>query len=283
MHVRLVAPAVTALLSLSAATGASAAKVKLVTEKAPSTKIGTVDPKYGYASGETVWAKCKGSGTPLMLGWSGVRAPVAIMYANNLEKSKILGFAMRRTLGRGATVKTRVLCARGKVKAKVKYSTSGKVNCGKGRVAIGVPINGGPYWVTRVTSVPVGTRGWRSKEGDSKYTQTVAICVASSAFRSVKVVSKRARFKVGSDTTRVTATCRKGTQPISWGYEADVIDGNRWQTPNPGLAAAMAVPFVSSAMAKGRTGWSLTFATPDAKPARSAAALELVITCAKPR
>ncbi len=258
---------------------ASAAKLKLTTENAPSKRVSGGGRNVPYGSGETVWAGCKSKGTPLMLGWSGVRAPVAIMYSNNLKVANILGFAIRNPLDRSATVRTKVLCARGAVKAKIKDGTSGRVSCSAGRIAIGVPIDGGPYWTESVYSVPDGTRGWRTSSGKSG--RAKVICVAASAFRSVKVVRKRSQFRVGATETRVTAKCRSGSRPISWGFEAGVQTGNAWNTPATG--PTISVPFITSSKSTGKTGWSLVFSTPDGKPATGHTEIGLAITCAKPR
>ncbi len=282
MRFLLTALAAAALVMSIGAAGVSAAKVKLVTEKVPSRQITKTDSQYAYSTAETVWAECKAGGTPLMLGFSGPRAPVSIIYSNNFNSNHILGMAMRRSLGPSGALKATVLCARGRIKATAKDSATGTVSCSRGYVAIGVPIDGGPYWTGPVTSVPVGVRGWKSDE-HSKYARAKVICVGSSAFANVKVITKSASFKTGADTTTVTAGCRKGSRPISWGYESGEMVGNRWQSPDSGPAIAMTVPFVFEAVAKGKSGWSLGFATPDGKPATSAAPLKVAITCAKPR
>lgn len=264
-----------ASLSLAAAATAGAA-VTLSTTNGRPTQIaggGTATP---YSTAESIWLRCPGSGTPLMLGWSGVQAPIGIVYSNNLQSARTLGLAVRRPLGAGGTLRTTALCASGPVGARTKESSSGSVSCSRGQVAIGVPIDGGPYWTRAIASMPIGTRGWRNTEGG--YARAKAICVAGSAFRSVAVVTRRASLRAGARTATVTAQCRAGTRPVGWGFEAGLLEGNRWDSPDSGVAVA--VPFVASAKASGRAGWSLTFATPDGRPAASAAPIALGLTCA---
>lgn len=264
--------------ALSLGTAGTASAVTLSTAKARPVQIAGAGPATPYTTAETVWIECPRGGTPLMTGWSGVSAPISIVYSNNLVSSRTLGLGVRRPL-EGGTLRATALCAEGPVAARTKESSSGTVSCSNGQLAIGVPIDGGPYWTRAVASMPVGTRGWRNSEGG--YARAKVICVAASAFRAVKTVTKRASLPAGARSATVTARCAGGSRPIGWGFEAGLLDGNRWSSPDSGVSNA--VPYVASAKASGRAGWSLTFATPDGRRAAAAAPIVLGVTCAAPR
>lgn len=267
--------AATGLLAVGA-THASA-DVRLSFKTGKQVRVVTT-PDSQYASGETVWLSCPRKATPLMVGFSGVRAPVATIYANNLVSSRQLGIAIRRA-AETSTFRSTALCATG-VRVQVRESATKSVSCSAQQLAIGVPIDSGAYQTEPFSSKPDGPRGWRVVGGGA-YARAKAICVPASAFRSVTVVSKQATFATGSETTTVAAQCSGGRRPISWGYDAGVLEGNRWGAP--GSSIAVNVPFVVASQARGRTGWALTFATPDGRPAASTAPIGVTVTCAIPR
>ncbi|MDO8209099.1 hypothetical protein [Conexibacter sp. CPCC 206217] len=262
----------------AARASAAAGAVSLSTVAARPVKIAGAGAATGYTSAESVWVECRGGAMPLMMGWSGTRAAIATIYSNNLLSARTLGVAVRRPLV-GGVLRATALCARGPIAARTQESSSGTVSCNAGQLAIGVPIDGGPYWTRAIASMPVGTRGWRNTEGG--YARAKVICVAASAFRAVHVVTKRASLPAGARTATVTAECRGATRPVSWGFEAGLLEGNTWRSPDSDLS--ISVPFVATAKASGRAGWSLTFATPDGKPAASATPIGLGVTCAAPR
>ena len=79
----------------------------------------------------------------------------------------------------------------------------------------------------------------------------------------------------------MAATCTDGRRPIGWGFEAGTLDGNVWRSvDNSNLF--MTAAYVAAAKPQGRSGWALTFATPDGKPAVSSAPVVLHLTCAVP-
>lgn len=275
---RLVTLAAALLLPSLGLSAAATAAVSLASTTARPVRIAGAGAATGYTTAESVWVECGAGATPLMLGWSGTRAAISTIYSNNLVSSRTLGVAVRRPLV-GGTFRATALCARGPVAARTKESASGKVSCSASQLAIGVPIDGGPYWTRAVASIPVGTRGWRNDEGG--YARAKVVCVAASAFKDVKVVTARGSLAAGARDGSVSAQCRGGSRPISWGFEVGALPGNTWSSPASSLVVS--VPFVASATAKGRAGWSLTFATPDGKPAVAAVPLALAITCAAPR
>ena len=182
---------------------------------------------------------------------------------------------------RSASIRAHALCAKGPVGAKAKDGASGatSVSCPSGKLAIGAPISFGPYWDHAIASKPDGTRGWTNDEGG--YGTAKVVCVSARAFGDVKAVRRAARFKLGSQTATVSATCAGGRRPISWGFEAGLIDQNTWRSSEG--SGVMAVPFVATSKPKGGAGWTLTFATPDGAGARTAASVALDLTCATPR
>ena len=265
-------------LGLAVASPASSAVKLSVSAGDPETVPGAVQGGSLYASGTTVWIECPGKGTPLAAGWRDVGAPVAMVYSNNLVSNRIIGIEVRRP-SRPATVRSLAVCVRGAGSAITRESASGEVSCPAGRLAVGVPIDGGPYWSQAVASMPVGLRGWRNTEGG--YARAKVVCVPSRAFRSAHVVTKEVTFPAGQTSASVEATCRAGTRPLGWGFQAGTMEGNRFTSSVS--SATMSVPFVSASAPSGSRGWSLRFATPDGAPAAAEAPIAIAVTCAAPR
>lgn len=273
----MVTGAVTAAASLVGVTATNAADVRLSFRTGKPTRVVTTADSQ-YAAGETVWLACPRAAMPLMVGFEGVQAPVRTIYSNNLVSSRTLGIAISRP-AITSTFRSTALCATG-VRVQVRESSTKSVSCSATQIAIGVPIDGGGYQTAPVSSKPDGLRGWRVV-GGGMYARAKAICVPSSAFRSVAVVSKPAPFAAGAETTTVAAQCRGGRRPVSWGYEAGVLEANRWGAA--GASAAVSVPFIVASKAQGRSGWALTFATPDGRPAVGTTSIGISVTCAIPR
>lgn len=270
------------LTALAAATApATAAGVRLsFTPAKPVQLAGANGAATQYVTDQTVWLRCRGGATPLAVGWSGPRAPIAMVYSNQLASSRRLGLAVRRPFSGGA-LRAQALCASGSaVKATVKEAPSGgrSVSCGRGQVAIGVPIDGGPYWAGAVSSRPAGTRGW-SVEGFGTYGRAKAICVSARAFPAAQVLTRSARFAAGARMAAVSARCPAGKRAIGWGFEAGAMPGNTWSAA--GSSLQMAAPFLAASQPSGTSGWKLTFATPDGAPAAAETQIALHLTCAR--
>lgn len=274
-----------ALLAALVAVPARAA-VTLSYVSAPAAKLtGATSADRQYDSDTIVWLRCRAGAVALMAGWSDARAPVAIIYSHLLAQHRYLGIAVRKPF-KTAKVRGGALCAKG-----VRFSTrtSGysnqpssavkRVACKRGQLAIGVPIDGGPYWDTAVASKPDGLRGWTSSQ--TGYAAAKVICVSARSFRSAKLVRKAATFKAGKATTTVAAKCAGGRRPISWGFEAGLLEGNTWRSVES--TSTMSVPFIAASQPRGRNGWALTFATPDGEAATSTTTVAVHLTCAIPR
>lgn len=260
-------------LGLFAATQAGAAKIKLSTVKGDTVKLlGTKD--YTYASDNIVWFTCKGNAKAFMVGWSGPNAPVAIIYSHVFNSDGQMALAQRKPMKSGS-FKSFARCASGPIAAKAK-SAQGTVKCSKKQVAIGVPIDSGPYYQGATYSKPVGTRGWTSNE--EGYGGAKVICASKKAFKRANLVKATTAFKPGARTATVTATCKGGRVPISWGFEAGAMEGNAWASDSASIKA----PLISKSGPRGKNGWSLTFFTPDGKGAAARTQVGIHVTCAKP-
>lgn len=228
-----------------------------------------------YDVGEDATGFCKG-GFPIAAGWTGTQTIVSsIVYRTG--DNPYFSLDLRRPMTAGS-FKAISLCAKGKgLGATVKTGSGQTVSCGK-KLAIGIPAaSTWPYEESPIVAEPNGPKGWR-------YVQTrgtpSAVCVNASAFGKVKVVKKTARFAVGSNVVTFSATCPGGRRAIGWGYSADVMDQNVWESAD--TDSKVAVPFVSASMPNG-TGWKLTFTTPDQKAAKTAGSVGLNVTCAVPQ
>lgn len=275
---RIAPPLLLAVLLSALLAGSAHAKVELSYVPAKPIKLtGAATPDREYDADGYVWLRCRGRATALMAGWSGARAPIAIIYSHLLEQHRYLGLAVRKPL-RNGTIRGRTLCATGlRVKIKDSPDGAGKVACARSQLAIGVPIDGGPYVDRPVYSRPNGARGWVSDEGG----RTKAICVPARSFRAVKRVRRAASFKVGRSATTVAARCPGKRRPISWGFEAGTLEDNAWRSVES--STTITSPFIAASQPKGAAGWALTFATPDGAGARGATRLALHLTCAIPR
>lgn len=274
------------LAAVALACAALAAPATAATAKTPQTTLSWTsakpvalpgDREYTYASGETVWLECRGKATAVTAGWSGPAAPIALIYSHLIQTNRTLGLAVRRPLTTGR-FKARALCVSG-AKATTREAAGGTVTCAAKQIAIGVPIDGGPYWTEPVASVPVGTRGWVTT-GQGSYGRSKVVCLPAKAFRKVKQVKRTATFPTGKATASVTATCKDGRRPIGWGFEAGVLAANEWTSSQS--SASISVPFISASLPQGKSGWRLTFATPDGAPAKTSAPLAIHVTCAVP-
>lgn len=275
--------AVLAVLALLALAVPASAAVRLSYATTSVRLVGASTPDRQYDSDTSMWLRCPGRAVGLMAGWSGVAAPIATIYSNNLAAYGYLGLAVRKPL-RSGTFTGRTLCATG-VRVTTKDSPPAanapqtKVSCGRSQLAIGVAVDGGPYWREAVVSKPDGLRGWVNTERG--YARAKVVCVPARAFARPKLVKKTASFKAGAATTTVSATCDGGRRPLGWGYEAGTLPGNVWRSAD-NSALFMAAAFVAAAKPQGSSGWSLTFATPDGRSATSATPLALHLTCAIP-
>lgn len=230
-----------------------------------------------YSSGSIVWLECPGKATAVVAGWSGPKAPIAIVYSHLVESNRMMGLAVRTPMS-GGKFRGRTLCLSGR-RVTTRESENGPVTCARRQIAIGAPIDGGPYWEEPLVAKPIGARGWLNS-GQGKYARSKAICVPAKAFRKVQRIRRSATFPVGKATTTVKATCKRGRRPISWGFEAGPLPQNVWTSQL--LAAKMAVPLISTSLPTGKAGWRLTFATPDGVGAKTATNLAIHLTCAVP-
>ena len=273
-----VALALVVCAGLALSTAATAA-TKLTWKKAKAERlIGTGPDGHAYAADQIVWLECKGRATAILSAWTGPKAPIAIVYSHLVKSDRMMGLAVRKPMRSGA-FRARTLCLGG-ARAVNRERSGGTVSCSRRQLAIGVPIDGGPYWTQPVSSRPVGARGWRI-DGEGTYGRSKAICVPAKAFRKVARVRRAATFPAGKATATVRAACKGGRRPISWGFEVGALEDNIWRSPVSDTW--MTVPFISASMPKGKAGWRLTFATPDGAPARTSTPLALHLTCAVPR
>jgi hypothetical protein len=280
---RSLAAALTALacvaLTATATTAiAKAPKTKLTwTTSKPVTLLGGQQGGTVYSSDQIVWFECRGKATAVMTGWSGPGAPVGLIYSHLIETNRMMALAVRRPMS-GGRFKGRALCLSG-AKASAEERDSGTVTCAAKQIAIGVPIDNGPYWNEPVASVPVGARGWKTS-GQGEYGRSKVVCVPAKAFRKVKRIEQTASFPAGKATASVSATCKDGRRPISWGFEVGVLPQNAWKSSQS--AVSMSAPFIKASLPRGKAGWKLTFATPDGAAAKTSAPLAVHVTCAIP-
>lgn len=274
----LAALACVALAATATTAMAKAPKTKLSwTSSKPVTLVGSKQAGFEYSSDQIVWFECRGKATAVMTGWSGPGAPIALIYSHLIETNRTMALAVRRPMS-GGRFQGRALCLGG-AKVSAEERSSGTVTCGAKQIAIGVPIDGGPYWTEPVASVPVGARGWVTT-GQGTYGRSKVVCVPASAFRKVKRIEQSASFPVGKATASVSATCKGGRRPISWGFEAGVLAQNLWKSSQSSVS--MSVPFIKASLPRGKAGWKLTFATPDGTAAKTTTPLAVHVTCAKP-
>lgn len=259
------------------AASAAGAATTLTWKQAKAERLaGTGPDGYVYASDRIVWLECGGKATAVMAGWTGPKAPIAMIYSHLVNTNRNMGLAVRRPMA-GGRFQGRTLCLKG-AKAKAKEVAGASVTCGRKQIALGVPIDGF-YWTEPVASKPVGARGWTTT-GQGNYSRSKAICVPAKALRKVQRTRKAASFPVGRATATVKASCKGGRRPVSWGFEASTMEQNGWRSA--GSSVAMTVPFISAALPQGKAGWRLTFATPDGAPARATTSLAVHVTCAVP-
>ena len=267
-----------ALAAPTTAATAKPAKTKLTwTKTKAETLLGGQQGGTEYSSDRIVWLKCGGKATAIAAGWSGPKAPVALIYSHLIKTNRLMGLAVRRPMS-GGRFQGRTLCLSG-AKATTRENSSGTVSCAAKQIAIGVPIDSGPYWIEPVASVPVGARGWVTT-GQGTYGRSKVVCLPASALRKVKRIKQTASFPAGKATASVSATCTGGRQPIGWGFEVGVLPQNVWKSSQS--STPMSVPFISASLPQGKAGWKLTFATPDGAAAKTSTPLAVHVTCAKP-
>jgi hypothetical protein len=253
------------------------AAVKLSVVKSKPFPVSSGDDDYRYAFEGYEWIECRGSDRALTIGWTDAHAPMALLYSHTWDSDGNLGLGLTRP-AKTTRVRGVVVCAKGRFKAATKTS-AGTVRCSKRQLALGIPIDGGPLLSAPVASRPAGKHGWRTS-GQGSRASSKAICVASSAFKRVKLVKRKARFKPGKAATVVKASCARGTRPISWGFEAGTLPANEFRRAED--SEGMTVPYVAASLPKGARGWALTFRTPDGAAARTGTSLALHLVCAKP-
>jgi hypothetical protein len=269
--------ALVACAGLGGPAAAGAATELSWTNAKPERLAGTAPGGDAYTSDRIVWLECRGRATAVMTGWSGPKAPVAIIYSHLTQTERTMGLAVRRPVA-GGTFRARALCLSG-AKVTTREQSSGTVSCAAKQIAIGVPIDSGPYWQEPVSSKPVGARGWVT-EGQGTYGRSKVICVPAKALRRVQRVRAAATFRAGSTTAVVTGSCKDGRRPIGWGFEAGTLPDNPWRSSVS--AVGMTTPFIAASLPRGKAGWQLTFATPDGAPARTSTPLAVHLTCAVP-
>ena len=265
-------------LGLAGATAASAATKLSWKGVKPVTLQGGERSDTTYVSDGIVWLPCRGRATAVMVGFTGARVPVSMVYSHLVASDRQMAVAVRRPMA-GGKFRARALCLSG-ARVTTADREGAPVSCAKRRIAIGVPIDAF-YWSEPVVSKPVGARGWTTT-GQGASARSKVICVPEKAFRKVKRIKATARFPAGKATATVRATCKGGRRPISWGFEVGTMADNRWSSERS--STSMSTPFVYRSMPRGKAGWRLSFATPDGAPARSGGTpLALHLTCAVPR
>lgn len=228
-----------------------------------------------------VEAKCRGKATPLMVGWSSPGGSIG--HASPVSYGDETTFGMRLVApARAGKFKATLSCLNRKLftnskKGKPSGEGVSRVTCSKRQVAIGMPVASAPYYTKNVFSRPIGSRGWETNEG--LYATAKVLCVAKRSMRAVKTISRSAPFEQGATNTKVSATCKGGRVPISWGFESDHMPENQ----AIGATQWVAAPLISNAAPYGRKGWSLTFFTPDGRPAAKQGRVSIHVTCAKLR
>jgi hypothetical protein len=275
---RLTTALVAAAVALAATAPAANAATKLTwTSTKPVTLTGGQQAGTEYSSERIVWLECRGKATAVAAGWSGPKAPVALIYSHLIKEDRMMGLAVRRPMSSGR-FRGRTLCLSG-ARATTRERAAGTVSCARKQVAIGVPIDSGPYWTEPVASKPVGKRGWVTS-GQGKYGRSKVVCLPAKALRKVKLVKRTATFPAGKAVASVSAACKGGRRPIGWGFEAGVMDQNTWTSSVSSVS--MSVPFLTASQPRGKAGWRITFATPDGAPAKAGAPLAVHLTCAIP-
>lgn len=263
---------------------ADAAKVKLskrtgtsVEAKAPS----GFDGQYVTSANDDPTAFCRNKRKMLTAGWGGAGGFVGRI---DVSADNVVGDFMRLDQRVTLTGKLRPLaiCASGPVKRSIKRSKSGTVRCGSGKLTLGLAApNGSPFQTAAAVAKPNSSAtSFENNLGDDDK-EAAAICVGKSAFRSVKVSKKSARFKVGSQTATVNVTCAGKRRPISWGYEADVMEQNTYR--ESGITNVRTTAFPSVSQPRGSRGWQVKFQTADLQGAKTAAQVTAYVTCAIPR
>lgn len=268
--------------STVAAATASAAKPKprisLVKAK-PKRVIPIEINRFAYT--DRVELSCRGRSTPLMIGWATPRGSVGSTYIATYSDKTTLGVMMVAP-ERAGLFKSSVTCLNRVLKTNFKLGKSAgekvsRVSCARNQIAIGMPVRNAPYYDKSVFSRPVGANGWETNEGI--YAAAQVLCLPKRSMRAVKRIKRSAAFKAGARTAKVSATCRGGRVPISWGFESDAMPENTWK----GGSTPVVAPLISHSTRQGKKGWSLTFFTPDDKPAVAAGRVTIHLTCAKPR
>ena len=275
-------PAITAIFLLGLAlacafASAAPAAVKLSVVKSKPFAISAGNEEARFTGDGYEWIECRGSDRALTIGWTDVKAPMALLYANTWNSDGNLGLGPTRP-AKSAKMRGVVVCAKGAFQGTVKEK-AGTVKCSRRQLALGIPVVGGPLLSSPVVSRPSGKSAWTTT-GQGSYGDATAICVAASAFKQVKLVKRKASFRSGSATAVVKASCARGTRPISWGYEAGTLPDNEFR--RPGGSEGMTVPYVASSLPSGSAGWALTFRTPDGAGALGSTSLTLHLVCAKP-
>lgn len=275
-----------ALLGLAAALmavsveQATAAKAKITLARAKPVRVVPIEiNRYAYT--DRVELSCRGKSTPLMAGWSTPEGSVGSVYIDTYSDETTLGLMMVAP-ARAGSFKGSVTCLNRSLKTSYKTGKQAdekvsRVACSKKQVAIGMPVRNAPYYDKNVYSRPVGANGWETNEG--KYAAAQVLCLPKRSMRAIKLVKRSAGFTAGARTAKVSATCKGGRAPISWGFESDAMPENTWSGgSNPVMA-----PLISKATRQGKKGWALTFFTPDGEPAVTQGRVALHLTCAKPR
>ena len=258
---------------------AGAAAVKITKARASSVEApaGTSADRVYDVDGADATAYCGTQGTPIMVGWTGLRSPVdeVRVRADGNYASVETRKAMTAT-----RVRASALCARGPLRASVVTPDGTTASCGA-KLALGIPVRTSwPYAESAVAVRADGTRRWRVT-GPVGW-RAAAVCVSARAFKRVTTRSATASFRPGQVESTVAATCPSGRRPIAWGHEADPAIGNLWQS-SESRDTRLSVPFISAAQASGARGWRLTFRTPDQQPAVAGSRIAVHLTCATPR
>lgn len=270
-------------LSLPVA-AAEAAKVKLVKRTGTSVEAKQspgFDGKYTTSANDDPTTFCRNGRKLLTAGWGasgGFVGRIDVRLDNRL--GDYMDLDQRNTL----TGKMRpiAICASGPVKRTIKRSKSGTVRCGSGKLTLGLAApNGSPFQTAAAVAKPnsSATRFENNLGDDDK--EAAAICVGKSAFKSVKVAKKSTTFKVGSETATVNVTCPGKRRPISWGYEAAVMEQNTYR--ESGITNVRTTAFPSISQPRGSRGWQMRFQTADLEGAKTDAKVTAYVTCAIPR
>ncbi len=268
------------LILAAAAEPADAAKPKVSLVKARAVTVIPIEiNRFAYT--DRVYLNCRGNSTPLMVGWSSPSGTVGAVSPYTYGAKSSLQVMMVAPAHKGK-FKASVACLNRNLYTKTKKGSTSpgevsRVSCSKRQVAIGMPVNNAPYYTENVFSRPVGSRGWEANDG--YYSSASVFCVAKKSMRAIKTVKSSVPFKAGTATTKVSARCKGGRVPISWGFESDHMPKNE----QLGASLMVSAPLISQSKRQGRTGWSLTFFTPDGKPAVEQGRVAIHLTCAKPR